>query len=74
MSTKHTPGQSPEYGSAAYWRAQARNNRALAAAESRRRFGSIESIQIYDREAAEYDRRAADAERAALAKTTGAAS
>lgn len=54
----------------AYWRGLAATERHFAAAERRRRCGQIDSIRMYEAQAAEYERQA---DRIAAAKATGSA-
>ncbi len=57
-----------------WWREQARNERAFAADDRRRKFGTIESIRIHEANAARYDAQADRLEAAAaLARSKGGA-
>lgn len=53
-----------------YWRNLARNERAFAEEDRRRRYGTIESIRIHEANAALYD---AEAERLEAARVKGGA-
>jgi len=68
----HTPGPKPHITQTeAYWRDLAATERAFARDERRRRFGQIDSIRMYEAQAAEYER---EADRlAAIARATGTA-
>lgn len=46
------------YDSPDYWRELARSERAFAAEDRARRGGSVESIRIHEKNAAEYEARA----------------
>lgn len=50
----HTPFDTPEY-----WLALARNERAFAEEDRKRRYGTVEGVRIHERNAAEYEARAA---------------
>jgi len=53
MTKRPSPFDDPEY-----WLSRARSERAFAQDDRRRRYGSVESSQLHEQNAAEYEARA----------------
>lgn len=70
MSAQHTPGLRKPHitETAEYWFCRARYERAAAKEDAGRRFGTVDSMRIHERQAAEYQLRGE-----AIAKATGSA-
>lgn len=63
--TEETMGQTPAFDNPKYWRDRARDERAFAQHKRTSRIGTVESIQVHEQNAKDYEARADLLERGA---------